>query len=116
LILLIGADAFAALPTWHEWRSLFDLAHVAVLTRPGHEAKPPAELAAVVGPRRAAEASCVHESASGRVLDLAVTSLEISASAIRDLLASGEEPRWLVPDSFLVRPELLAPYRRISAS
>jgi nicotinate-nucleotide adenylyltransferase len=111
LILLIGADAFASLPTWHEWRSLFDLAHVAVLTRPGHEAKPAPELAAEIGPRRVAQAACLHQVASGKVFDLTVTSLEISASAIRGMLAAGKEPRWLVPDSCLMRPELLAPYR-----
>src|SRR6185295_3901749 len=27
LILLIGADAFAGLPSWREWRALFGLAH-----------------------------------------------------------------------------------------
>ena len=35
LILLLGSDAFAGLPTWHEWRVLFDLAHIGVLSRPG---------------------------------------------------------------------------------
>src|SRR5690606_35078171 len=37
LVLLIGADAFAGLPTWHRWRELFDHAHIGVLTRPGHD-------------------------------------------------------------------------------
>jgi len=32
LILLLGEDAFAALPSWHRWRELFDLAHIGVLT------------------------------------------------------------------------------------
>jgi len=30
LVLLVGADAFAGLTTWHRWRDLFALAHVAV--------------------------------------------------------------------------------------
>jgi nicotinate-nucleotide adenylyltransferase len=37
LVLLIGADAFARFESWHRWRELFGLAHVAVATRPGHE-------------------------------------------------------------------------------
>src|SRR5579885_3221529 len=36
LVVLLGADAFAGLPSWHRWRELLDLAHIAVLTRPGH--------------------------------------------------------------------------------
>jgi len=35
LVLLMGADAFLGLPDWHRWRELFDLAHIAVATRPG---------------------------------------------------------------------------------
>jgi len=35
LCLLLGADAFLGLPTWHRWRELFQLAHVVVAHRPG---------------------------------------------------------------------------------
>jgi len=112
LILLIGADAFAGLPTWHEWTALFDLAHLVVLTRPGHDADPPAQLLSAIADRRADGASELRRSARGRVLELAVTPLEISASAVRALLALGREPRWLVPDVLLGDPGLLAPYRR----
>jgi nicotinate-nucleotide adenylyltransferase len=34
LVLLMGADAFLGLATWHRWRELFGLAHVAVVSRP----------------------------------------------------------------------------------
>ena len=37
LLLVVGADAFQGLSTWHEWRSIFDLAHVVVVPRPGIE-------------------------------------------------------------------------------
>jgi nicotinate-nucleotide adenylyltransferase len=112
LILLIGADAFAGLPSWREWRALFGLAHIAVLTRPGHGLEVPADLDAEIAPRRAASVRDLHESAAGRVFRLPVTPLEISASAVRALLADGREPRWLVPDALFADPELLEPYRR----
>lgn len=112
LILLIGADAFAGLTTWHEWRALFDLAHIAVLTRPGHEFRLPRELEAEIAPRRAASQDELLASAAGKLLGLPVTPLEISASAVRALLAEGREPRWLVPDALLADPALLSPYRR----
>jgi nicotinate-nucleotide adenylyltransferase len=35
LALLLGADQFLALPTWHRWRDVFALAHVVVVARPG---------------------------------------------------------------------------------
>jgi nicotinate-nucleotide adenylyltransferase len=113
LILLIGADAFAGLPAWHEWRALFSLAHIAVLTRPGHGMDVSAELEAEIAPRRAASPQQLHASAAGKVFGLPVTPLEISASAVRALLAQRREPRWLVPDALLDDPALLAPYRRV---
>jgi nicotinate-nucleotide adenylyltransferase len=111
LVLLIGADAFAGLPTWREWRTLFAYAHIAVLTRPGHGAGVPAELQAEIAARRAAGASRLHASPFGAVFDLAVTPLEISASLVRAELAAGREPRWLVPDALLADRVLLDPYR-----
>ncbi|MBS0439823.1 MAG: nicotinate-nucleotide adenylyltransferase [Proteobacteria bacterium] len=112
LILLLGADAFAGLPTWHEWRALFDLAHIAVMTRPGHDARLPVELATEIAPRRARAASDLRTTPCGKVLDLPVTPLEISASAVRALLAAGRDPRWLVPDALLADPAMLDTYRR----
>ena len=44
LALIVGADAFLGLPTWHRWRELFALAHVVVVGRPGvtiEDALPP---------------------------------------------------------------------------
>lgn len=111
LILLLGADAFAGLPTWHNWRELLDLAHIAVMTRPGHDTSLPANLETVVVARRASGVADLRATPSGKVLDLPVTPLEVSASAVRALLAAGRDPRWLVPDALCADPDLLAPYR-----
>lgn len=116
LILLIGADAFAGLPTWRDWRALFDYAHIAVLTRPGHGTGVSAELQAEVAARRVLQAATLRDSPGGKVFELAVTPLEISASMIRAELAAGREPRWLVPEALLVDKSLLEPYRRARPS
>jgi nicotinate-nucleotide adenylyltransferase len=111
LVLLVGADAFAGLPTWHRWRELFELAHIGVLTRPGHDAALPTELRTKIASRRCPNVSALRESPAGRVLPIPVTKLEISATHVRELLASGREPRWLVPDALFGDPGLLQPYR-----
>jgi nicotinate-nucleotide adenylyltransferase len=111
LVLLVGADAFAGLPTWHRWRELFDLAHVGVLTRPGHDGALPTELRTKIASRRCPDAGVLRQSAAGRVLQIPVTPLEISASQVRALLAAGHDPRYLVPDALFADPALLAPYR-----
>jgi nicotinate-nucleotide adenylyltransferase len=111
LILLLGADAYAGLPSWHRWRELFDLAHVVILARPMHHPPLPADLAAETIARRTTDVAVLQRSPAGRVFELAVTPLEISASALRALLAAGRDPRWLVPDP-LLRSGLLEVYRR----
>ncbi|MER3546768.1 MAG: nicotinic acid mononucleotide adenylyltransferase [Rhodanobacteraceae bacterium] len=111
LVLLIGADAFALLPTWHRWRELFDLAHIGVLTRPGHAPTLPDELSEAIASREAEDAAMLRAAPSGRMLRIAITPLEISATQIRALLRAGHEPRWLVPDALLADPALLRPYR-----
>jgi nicotinate-nucleotide adenylyltransferase len=113
LVLLVGADAFAGLPAWHRWHELFDLAHIGVLTRPGHALKWPDELRAEVEARCAADARQLHATAAGFVLSIAVTPLEISSSAVRALLAAGHEPRYLLPEVLLADPAWLAPYRPV---
>src|SRR5581483_5794250 len=78
LVLLIGADAFALLPTWYRWRELFDLAHIGVLTRPGHVPPLPSELSEAIASRETNEVGALRANPAGRVLRIAITRLEIS--------------------------------------
>ncbi|HKV65907.1 MAG TPA: nicotinate-nucleotide adenylyltransferase [Rhodanobacteraceae bacterium] len=112
LVLLIGADAFAGLSEWHRWRELFGLAHMCVLTRPAQIPAMPEELAAEVAARKTGELAGLCSGASGKVLDMVVSALGISATRIRALLGEGREPRWLVPQALIDEPALLAPYRQ----
>src|SRR5690242_9784521 len=111
LVLLIGSDAFAGLPSWHRWRELFGLAHFGVLTRPGHVPPLPPELTAETARREVLRADALCSNPHGHVVRIAITQLEISATRIRALLREGREPRWLLPEAVLASPELLAPYR-----
>lgn len=108
LVLLLGADAFLGLPTWHRWEELFELAHIAIFTRPGHElsidnmspllGKQFAKRAAVDPGRLAAE---VDDKDAGVILPSLLTPLDISATAIRAQLAHGGSPRYLLPEAVL---------------
>lgn len=111
VVLLVGADAFSGLPSWHRWRELFDLAHIGVLTRAGHEIIESAELSGQIATRRTASIADLRQRAFGRVIEIRVSALEISATHIRNELAAGREPRYLVPAGVLAEPELLAQYR-----
>lgn len=103
LVLLLGADAFARLDAWHRWRDLFDLAHIAVATRAGHELKVGRGEAALDLEFRArtGTAADLATAASGRIVPFAITALEVSASALRETLGRGGDIRYLVPPAVL---------------
>jgi len=101
LLLLVGADAYAGLPTWHDWLELYALAHLVVLTRPGHPVEWSGVLALETRARQVGTAASLREVPAGRVLELAVTPLEVSASHVRAEFAAGREPRYLVPNAVL---------------
>ena len=103
LWLLLGADAFLELPTWHEWRRLFELAHIAVAARPGAQLLQsdtmPEILKNEVSQRQVAAGS--ETGPAGSVLLRQTTPLDISATAIRDTLARHGSARYLLPDAVL---------------
>jgi nicotinate-nucleotide adenylyltransferase len=84
---------------------------VCVLTRPAQIPAMPDELAAEVAARHVDSVETLRTTSAGRVLDMVVSALGISATRIRTLLAEGHEPRWLVPQALLDDPALLQPYR-----
>jgi len=111
LVLLLGVDAFAGLPLWHRWRELFDVTHIGVLNRPGVQVTLPDTLLAEIAIRRTDDPSTLHATPAGKVTELSVTPLEISATRIRELLAEGRDPRYLLPCGLFDDPSILAPYR-----
>ncbi len=104
--LIVGMDAFLGLPGWHRWREILDAAHIIVAHRPGWKAPdigPLGELIAEFGTHRVDD---LHGALNGRIHIHAVTQLEISSTEIRELVAAGRDPRFLMPDA--VRDEILS--------
>jgi len=102
LCLIVGLDAFCGFPSWHRWRELFGLAHIAVMRRPGMpEPEWAFELEGIVRERKAERLGDLGSSMAGRVVFLEVTQLAISATGIRRLIAEGKSPRFLLPDPVL---------------
>ena len=92
-------DAFLGLPTWHRWTEIFDLAHVVVAHRPGWKAPTQGPLGEAMVDRGTGGIRDLHASKAGRIYVHAVTQLEISSTELRQLIAAGGDPRYLVPDS-----------------
>ncbi len=95
LCLIIGSDAFRGFPTWHKPEEILNLAHIVVMQRPGDD-RPD------LYPERITHAiNDLRGSPAGRIWLQPVTQLEISATRIRELIRSGESPRYLLPEPVL---------------
>jgi nicotinate-nucleotide adenylyltransferase len=101
LVLMVGQDAVNKLDTWHRWRDLFDLAHLAVMQRPGSKHEYSGVLFEALQPRLVNDPGALAESSHGCVLPLEVTQLEISSTGIRRLISEGKSPRFLLPESVI---------------
>lgn len=99
LCVLLGMDAFLGLPNWHRWRELLDLAHVVVAHRPGWKAPTSGPLGELMVDRGTGGIRDLHDAVAGRIFVYEVTQLEISSTELRQLIVSGRDPRYLVPDA-----------------
>jgi nicotinate-nucleotide adenylyltransferase len=99
LFLIVGMDAFLGFPSWHQWQRLFEFAHVVVAHRPGWVFKDDGVLREMLASRLCASVTELAGDRCGRVLFQPVTQLEISATQVRDCVAAGRDPRYLVPDA-----------------
>ena len=103
LVLILSAETFAELPTWHEPDRLFDAARMAVVPREGYPAADPAWLAQAFPGRET------------RVAYLEGPRLGLSSTAIRDRVAAGRSIRYLVPaivEAYIARHGLYRTERR----
>ena len=99
LCLIVGADALAALDSWHRWRELTDLAHIVVLARPGWKVPHLGPVAKWLQQHLVEAAGDLRDSAAGRVLLQHLRPLAISSTEIRQLISNGRSPRYLLPDA-----------------
>lgn len=93
LYFAMGADAFASIERWKDYQRLFELANIVVLHRPGYQL-------AINSPRL--QAYCAEFTGqhypSGKLYDLAVTSLGISSTQIRQAIQNKQSIQYLVPE------------------
>ena len=98
LLLFIGSDAFNQLKTWHQWPHLFDFAHLVVMTRPGFAIQ---NLDDFFKAKLANELTELTHVSAGKLYFQQVTQLDISATAIRNMIAEQQNPGFLLPDTVI---------------
>jgi nicotinate-nucleotide adenylyltransferase len=101
LVLVLGADAFAGLPTWHRWREIVGFAHIAVLTRPDAHGLIDPHLEELLASAGTADPRSLAQAPAGLVLRLQIPPMPLSSTLIRARLRQGRSVRFLVPDRTL---------------
>jgi len=97
--LIVGMDAFLGLTSWHHWSEILDFAHIVVAHRPGWEVPETGEIGKLVAAHGTQDIEDFHETSHGRIFVHAVTQLEIASTEIRNLIAAGRDPKFLIPDA-----------------
>jgi nicotinate-nucleotide adenylyltransferase len=98
LLLFIGSDAFNHLKSWHRWQHLFDTAHIVVMTRPGFAIENPDDFFKV---RLATGITELAHNKAGKLYFQQITQLDISATAIRNMITEQKNPGFLLPDTVI---------------
>jgi nicotinate-nucleotide adenylyltransferase len=100
LVLLMGADAFLGLHTWHRWRELFRLAHIGVASRPtfalAAEAMS-AELADEFRRRHRSQSTALATTPAGAVFTFPLSAGTVSSTEVRTRLQQGAAVDELLP-------------------
>lgn len=100
-VLILGADAWLGLPTWHRWQELLNYAHIAVANRPGTSlttAAMPVPLQSVWAAAHTTRVADLRGQRAGCVVSFTIAPCAVSATQVRQHLAQG------LPVSGLVTP------------
>lgn len=115
LCLIVGMDAFSALDTWHCWERLIELAHIAIAQRPEARLPPAGPVRELFERHTTQDPLDLHRGPAGRIALLTIPLLDISASRIRSLIASGRNPRYLLPEAVMALIDQHQLYRQHAA-
>jgi nicotinate-nucleotide adenylyltransferase len=96
IFFITGADAFAEIETWHRFPDVLDLAHFAVVSRPGLPVSALADRLPSVKARFAAGPQVAESNGKPRVFLIDASTPDISSTQVRGRLAAGEAVTGLV--------------------
>ncbi|MET3106175.1 nicotinate-nucleotide adenylyltransferase [Oxalobacteraceae bacterium GrIS 2.11] len=92
MVFVIGTDQLLHLPSWNNWEHLFDLAHIAVVSRPGFALDELDSLVAREFKQRAGTITQLRQQASGHTYLCEELAIDISSTELRDRLQADAMP------------------------
>ncbi len=90
LCLILGSDAFMNLDSWYQSTQIINLAHIIIVRRPN-------TVLATQDINQTHNLNQLHTSKAGKIWVEELPDIAISATQIRDLIAAGKNPNYLLP-------------------
>jgi nicotinate-nucleotide adenylyltransferase len=90
LCLILGSDAFINLNSWYQSTQIINLAHIIVVRRPN-------TVLATQHINQTQNLNQLHTNKAGKIWVEELPDIAISATQIRDLIAAGNNPNYLLP-------------------
>ncbi len=95
--LILGMDAFMGLPRWYQWQHLITLAHLLVVHRLGTPWHSNTTMQNLLSSHQTHNPDELRNQLLGRIFIAEIPALNISATQIRNLIAKGKNPHYLLP-------------------
>ncbi len=99
LVFIMGMDAFNQFCDWHRWQDILDLAHLWVAHRPGSKLPAADSQEGKLLRSRESLPEALMTKPNGYICLHETTSLDISATKLRQQIQEGITPRFLLPDA-----------------
>ncbi|WP_069472431.1 nicotinate-nucleotide adenylyltransferase [Candidatus Marithrix sp. Canyon 246] len=90
LCLILGSDAFMNLNSWYQSTQIINLAHIIVVRRPN-------TVLTIQNINQTNQLNQLYTSKAGKIWVEELPDMAISATQIRDLIAAGNNPNYLLP-------------------
>ena len=97
IFFILGADAFAEIASWHEFPAVLDAAHFVVVARPGITVERALERTPQLQSRVRPPHASTHDAGSTAIYLVEARTRDVSSTAVRERLASGQPIDDLVP-------------------
>ena len=98
LCLIMGSDAFLQFTHWRQWESILDYANIIVAHRPQFSIPAHSVLHNKLNTNYTQNKNDLNTHAAGKIYFQKITSLDISATDIRDQIQENYNPRYLLPE------------------
>ncbi|HHB91990.1 MAG TPA: nicotinate-nucleotide adenylyltransferase [Thioploca sp.] len=98
--LILGMDAFLGLSNWYNWEYIIDLAHIIVVDREQYNLST-TTINAFLRKYKTNDPQVLTKQIAGKIWIQDIPTLNISATQIRDIIATGKNPNCLLPPAVL---------------